>query len=140
MPSITYDAGQMDFARIKLLLNPKVRGTDILCYSYLYMLSAHSSSTYVGMNHTDLETQTTDVISICGDHSRLISLNGVVSTITCPCDWSHPLGFSYTLHVLQTRSCFMRLKSNFVNIKSECGKQFCCNNINGYGNNIKAIK
>jgi len=37
------------------------------------------------MNHADLETQTADVISICGDRSRLISPSAVVSAITYPC-------------------------------------------------------
>lgn len=42
-------------------------------------ISAHrrraGPPTYVDMNHADLETQTADVISICGDRSRLISSN-----------------------------------------------------------------
>lgn len=53
------------------------------------------------MNHADLETQTTDVISICGDRSRLISPNAVVSAITCPRHRSRD-----TSGLLRTQSLF----------------------------------
>ena len=57
--------------------------------------------TYVDMNQADLETQTADVISICGDRSRLISPSAVVSAITRPCHRSRD-----TLGLLRMQSSF----------------------------------
>lgn len=89
------DGPRMDFARDKTAFKPKSRRWDRY---FVLLVSPHVDDvgaarvrrhTYVDMNHADLETQTADVISICGDRSRLISPSAVVPAITCPCHRSH---------------------------------------------------